>query len=135
VEGSSLHPGRHVRAGRANGPYANFQRFDVSEDSTLQFSALKPETSFLEQLFILPAKQGQGIVFSLLQWAMRGMPTGFKLRAASTNQHARRFWRGQVLPKTFSIRRPGGEPYRFPRYDCLINRLIDEKNIISIEFI
>jgi hypothetical protein len=34
------HPDRRVRAGRENGPYPNFQRFDVSEDDTFQFSAL-----------------------------------------------------------------------------------------------
>lgn len=29
------HPGRHLGTGRENGPYPNFQRFDVGEDDPL----------------------------------------------------------------------------------------------------
>jgi GNAT superfamily N-acetyltransferase len=61
------------------------------------FLAVNPDPSILDQLFVLPAKQGQGIGFSLLQWAMRAMPTGFKLRSASANQQARHFYEREGL--------------------------------------
>jgi GNAT superfamily N-acetyltransferase len=64
----------------------------TQNNEIVAFLAVKPETSVLDQLFVLPTKQGQGIGFALLQWAMKAMPAGFKLRAASANQQARRFY-------------------------------------------
>jgi GNAT superfamily N-acetyltransferase len=64
----------------------------TQDDAIIAFLAIKPETSILDQLFVLPAKQGKGTGLTLLQCAMRAMPRGFTLRTASANLQARRFY-------------------------------------------
>ena len=56
------------------------------------FLALKPRHGVLDQLFVLPSAQGQGIGTALLDRAKREMPGGFRLRTATSNEKARRFY-------------------------------------------
>jgi len=54
--------------------------------------AVRTGTSVLDQLFVLPSKQGLGAGRALLQRATEIMPEGFTLRTASANHRARRFY-------------------------------------------
>lgn len=56
------------------------------------FMAFEPETSWLRQLFVDPARKGAGIGSSLLDVAKREMPEGFWLRTSVANGAARRFY-------------------------------------------
>jgi putative acetyltransferase len=56
------------------------------------FLALKPDTGCLDQLFVSPAKQRQGVGAALLDFAKRQMPTGIWLRTAADNVGACRFY-------------------------------------------
>jgi GNAT superfamily N-acetyltransferase len=60
--------------------------------SVVGFLALKPNLYLLDQLFVLPSAQGQGIGTALLDRAKREMPGGFRLRTAAANEKARRFY-------------------------------------------
>ena len=64
----------------------------VEEGEIIAMLAIKPITSELDQLFVLPRKQGCGIGLELLRRAKTLMPEGFTLRTASANHRARRFY-------------------------------------------
>ncbi|MGN6144186.1 MAG: GNAT family N-acetyltransferase [Mesorhizobium sp.] len=64
----------------------------VRSGSVVGFLALKPRLHVLDQLFVLPSAQGQGIGTALLDRAKREMPGGFRLRTAAINEKARRFY-------------------------------------------
>ncbi len=61
-------------------------------DTLVGLLALKPATSCLDQLFILPQAQGRGIGAGLLDRAKREMPDGVWLRTVAANAGARRFY-------------------------------------------
>jgi GNAT superfamily N-acetyltransferase len=56
------------------------------------FLALKPETSCLDQIFVAPHAQRQGVGLKLLNVAKQLMPKGFWLRTAVDNSGACRFY-------------------------------------------
>jgi putative acetyltransferase len=56
------------------------------------FLALKPNIGCLDQLFVSPPKQRQGVGAALLAFAKRQMPAGIWLRAAADNPSACRFY-------------------------------------------
>jgi GNAT superfamily N-acetyltransferase len=64
----------------------------VRSGGVVGFLALKPRLGILDQLFVLPSAQGQGIGTALLDRAKREMPGGFRLRTAAANEKARRFY-------------------------------------------
>lgn len=57
------------------------------------FLALKSESRTLDQLFVKPAHIGMGVGRLLMEKAKSEMPEGFKLHTASTNEHARKFYK------------------------------------------
>lgn len=61
--------------------------------------ALAPDQAKLDQLFIAPEFQGQGLGSMLLDFTRNFLPNGFHLRTAAANHGARRFYerRGLVL--------------------------------------
>jgi GNAT superfamily N-acetyltransferase len=61
------------------------------------FLALKPALAVPDQIFILPTHQGRGVGRDLIEQAKQAMPGGFRLRTASTNRRARRFYSGAGL--------------------------------------
>ena len=56
------------------------------------FLALKPATSCLDQLFVLPEAQGRGVGAALLDFADEQMPGGMWLGTAAQNVGGRRFY-------------------------------------------
>lgn len=61
-------------------------------DTLVGLLALKPATSCLDQIFILPEAQGRGIGAALLDFAKRQLPGGMWLGTAAENTGARRFY-------------------------------------------
>ena len=89
-EGPTLHQNRtRIDAEIASGWNV---RVAVHEGRIVGFLAFKPCDFLLDQLFVLPAFQGQGIGKALLEYAMAAMPEGFTLRTAAANIRARRFY-------------------------------------------
>lgn len=68
--------------------------------------ALKPATSCLDQLFVLPDAQGRGIGAALLDRAKGEMPDGMWLRTQAANIRARRFYERHGLRHTESTTDP-----------------------------
>lgn len=63
------------------------------EDETLiGFLAMNLATSYLHQLFIAPARTGEGLGIVLLDEAKRRMPGGMRLRTGPTNVRACAFY-------------------------------------------
>ena len=62
------------------------------EERLVGFLALKPATQCLDQLFVSPEAQGQGIGRLLLDVAKDRLPNGLWLRTAADNRRARRFY-------------------------------------------
>lgn len=58
----------------------------------LGFLALKPETKSLDQIFVAPRAQRQGVGQALLEFSKQLMPGGFWLRTAVDNIGACRFY-------------------------------------------
>jgi ribosomal protein S18 acetylase RimI-like enzyme len=56
------------------------------------FLALKPNIGRLDQIFVSPAAQRQGVGLALLDFAKQQMPKGFWLRTAVDNVGACRFY-------------------------------------------
>lgn len=59
------------------------------DGAVLGFLALDLEGAVLDQLFIAPEHQGQGIGRALLAHAINAMPNGFTLRTAAENEATR----------------------------------------------
>lgn len=59
--------------------------------------ALKPSDALLDQIFVVPSERRRGVGRALLQVAKRTMPTGFRLRMATANESARRFYEAHGL--------------------------------------
>ncbi|HVM38669.1 MAG TPA: GNAT family N-acetyltransferase [Sphingomicrobium sp.] len=59
--------------------------------------AVKPSEALLDQIFVLPSEQGQGVGRALLEVAQRTMPAGFRLRMATANDRARGFYEAEGL--------------------------------------
>lgn len=59
--------------------------------------ALKPALGVLDQIFVLPGEQGNGLGTALLGLAQRLMPGGFILRTAAANLAARAFYERRGL--------------------------------------
>ena len=59
--------------------------------------ALKPDEAVLDQIFVLPSEQRQGVGRALLDLAKSEMPRGFTLRAAAANHGGRRFYEREGL--------------------------------------
>jgi ribosomal protein S18 acetylase RimI-like enzyme len=56
------------------------------------FLATKPVDRVIDQLFVVPDVQRQGIGTALLNWAKRLIATAFTLRTPVTNMAAQRFY-------------------------------------------
>ena len=56
------------------------------------FLALKLDTGCLDQIFVSPSAQGQGVGFALLDFAKQRLPEGIWLRTAVDNVRAFRFY-------------------------------------------
>jgi len=54
--------------------------------------ATKPADAVLDQIFVLPLEQGNGIGSALLEAAKQTLPLGFTLRMDARNELARRFY-------------------------------------------
>ncbi len=82
------------------------------------FLALKPEAGCLDQIFVLPQAQGQGIGRALLDFAKERLPSGIWLRTAAANTRACRFYERNGFTPGESERHPVlGHPtivYRWP---------------------
>lgn len=59
--------------------------------------AVKPGEASLDQIFVVPSEQGQGVGRALLGVAKLAMPGGFTLRMATANESARRFYEKEGL--------------------------------------
>jgi ribosomal protein S18 acetylase RimI-like enzyme len=57
------------------------------------FLALKPDVGWLDQIFVAPSCQRQGVGRALLDFATRQMPQGMWLRTAVDNARACRFYK------------------------------------------
>lgn len=89
-EGPTLHQNRtRIDAEIASGWRV---RVAVHEGRIVAFLAFRPNDSLVDQLFVLPSFQGQGIGKALLEYAKAAMPRGFTLRTAAANMRARRFY-------------------------------------------
>jgi GNAT superfamily N-acetyltransferase len=88
------------------------------EDRLVGFLALKPDTGWLDQLFVLPEAQGSGIGRALLDFAKERLPNGLWLRTAADNLRACRFYeRNGLRPTETQIHPALGHPtviYRWP---------------------
>lgn len=89
------------------------------DDSRLVgFLALEPQAGCLDQLFVLPKAQGQGIGRALLNFAKDRLPNGIWLRTAAANTRARRFYERNGFTRGDSVPHPAlGHPtiiYRWP---------------------
>ncbi len=64
--------------------------------------ALRPDESKMDQLFVLPKYQRQGIGQKLLNFAKQKLPSGMWLKADKLNEKAIRFYetQGFVLEKS-----------------------------------
>jgi ribosomal protein S18 acetylase RimI-like enzyme len=60
--------------------------------SLVGFLALKLDTGRLDQIFVSPSAQGQGVGLALLDFAKQRMPEGIWLRTAVDNVRACRFY-------------------------------------------
>jgi GNAT superfamily N-acetyltransferase len=69
----------------------------VRGDRVVGMLALKPCDATLDQIFVSPNEQGQGIGKALLEAAKRAMPGGFTLRMAASNHKAGRFYEKQGM--------------------------------------
>ena len=123
----------HESAARADGaspdvpPLGEFRRrIDVElagawtlivalvESRIVGLLALKLDEGVLDQLFVSPSAQSQGVGSRLLKQAMDAMPTGFMLRTASANIGARRFYERAGLTFVSEGRHPWqGHPVCF----------------------
>ena len=72
-------------------------RLAVTESGPVGFVAMEPGSSWLRQLFVVPALKGQGIGTALLDEAKREMHGGFWLRTDADNHRARRFYERRGL--------------------------------------
>lgn len=61
-------------------------------DRVIGMLALIPSEAILDQIFVLPEAQGSGVGTKLLDMAKRRLPGGFRLRMASANGRAARFY-------------------------------------------
>jgi ribosomal protein S18 acetylase RimI-like enzyme len=59
--------------------------------------AVKPGEGSLDQIFVEPNDQGQGVGRAMLKVAKQVMPGGFTLRMAASNERAKRFYEQQGL--------------------------------------
>jgi putative acetyltransferase len=62
------------------------------EDAAVGFLALKIKLQCLDQLFLLPEAQGQGLGRMLFEFACARMPNGFWLRGAADDKRACGFY-------------------------------------------
>jgi ribosomal protein S18 acetylase RimI-like enzyme len=69
-------------------------------DRLVGFLALKPDTGYLDQLFVLPEAQGSGIGRVVLDFAKERLPKGLWLRTAADNLRACRFYERNGLRPT-----------------------------------
>ncbi|MBK1838214.1 GNAT family N-acetyltransferase [Azospirillum sp. YIM B02556] len=67
-------------------------RIALSNGQAVGILALNPAESKLDQLFVHPDNQGQGIGLALLELAKRVMPNGFTLRTPRANRRGRLFY-------------------------------------------
>lgn len=65
---------------------------DHGDGSLAGFLALKPDIGRLDQIFVAPAAQRQGVGLALLDFAKQKMPKGIWLRTAVENIAACRFY-------------------------------------------
>jgi ribosomal protein S18 acetylase RimI-like enzyme len=61
--------------------------------------AVKPGAAILDQIFVAPGEQGQGVGKALLDLAKRVMPTWFTLRMDASNEKARRFYEKEGMTR------------------------------------
>jgi putative acetyltransferase len=61
--------------------------------------AIKPAEAWLDQIFVGPGEQRQGVGKALLDVAKQAMPHGFELRMAATNERAGRFYEHEGLTR------------------------------------
>ena len=59
--------------------------------------ALKKDIATLDQIFVAPADQGQGVGAALMRVAKQEMSQGFTLRMAASNARAKRFYENEGL--------------------------------------
>lgn len=67
------------------------------DGAVVAFMATKPVQGVLDQLFVAPDVQGQGVGATMLGLARAQMPAGFWLRAAEANVSACRFYAREGL--------------------------------------
>jgi ribosomal protein S18 acetylase RimI-like enzyme len=76
--------------------------------------AFRPHDCYLDQLFVAPAYQGQGIGKMLLQFTRKNLPNEIWLRSASLNEKAWRWYEREGF--VFEKEEPHPEHGRMMRY-------------------
>ncbi len=91
-------PGRAELRVRIDDELANGWQVTVADDAgtVIGFLALRPDQARLDQIFVAPDRQGEGIGRELFAAARAAMPAGFSLRTAADNARARRFYHALV---------------------------------------